>query len=97
MTYNGLFPIGTVVLLKDSTRRVMISGVAQYSISDANQRKLYDYVGVVFPEGFMGPEENLLFNADQIDKVFFIGLQDSESLSFLDRANQILEKLRAEQ
>ena len=32
MTLNGLFPIGTVVLLKESTKRLMITGVAQYRI-----------------------------------------------------------------
>ncbi|MBE5807280.1 MAG: DUF4176 domain-containing protein [Clostridiales bacterium] len=91
---NGLFPIGTVVLLKESTKRLMITGVAQYRIDEEGNRKLYDYVGVVFPEGFLSAEENFLFNADQIDKLYFVGFQDAESMAFIEKAEEALKRLR---
>jgi len=94
MTLNGLFPIGTVVLLKESTKRLMITGVAQYRIDEEGNRKLYDYVGVVFPEGFLSAEENFLFNADQIDKLYFVGFQDAESMAFIEKAEEALKRLR---
>ena len=56
MTINGLLPIGSVVLLKNSTKRVMISGVAQVS-TDGGDEKVYDYTGVLYPEGFMSVED----------------------------------------
>ncbi len=94
MIINGLLPIGTVVLLKDSIKRVMIIGVCQGT--DAPEgRKIYDYVGCVYPEGYLSATQNFLFNQEQIEKLFFIGFQDAEGLSFTDRANTLLAQLKA--
>ena len=95
MTINSLLPIGSVVLLKNSTKRIMISGVAQVSTDDGGE-KIYDYTGVLYPEGFMSVDKNYLFNQDQIDKLYFIGYQDDEGLQFKEKADQLLEKVRAE-
>ena len=46
-----LLPIGSVVLLKDAVKRVMIYGVMQ---TDSETDEDYDYLGVVYPEGSMG-------------------------------------------
>ena len=96
MTFDGLLPIGSVVLLKGSSKRLMITGVGQYALAEEGARRLYDYVAVVFPEGYLNPEENYLFDNEQIDKVYFIGLQHSESIAFLERADQTIARLRAE-
>ena len=48
--FTGVLPIGSVVLLKNSTKKLMIMGFAQ--VAAENQEKVYDYVGCVFPEGF---------------------------------------------
>lgn len=97
MTLNGLLPIGSVVLLKESTKRVMITGVAQYGLENGETRRLYDYCGVLYPEGFMNPDEQFLFNDDQIDQLFFVGFQDAEGIAFIDRANAAIARLRAEE
>lgn len=96
MTINGLLPIGSVVLLKNSTKRVMIMGVCQGTVSEG-ERRIYDYVGCFFPEGYMSADKNFLFNQDQIDRLFAIGYQDEESLKFKERADALIEKLRAEE
>ena len=96
MTINGLLPIGSVVLLKNSTKRLMIIGVAQVSQSEEG-RKLYDYTGVLYPEGYMSAEKNYLFNLDQIDKLYAIGYQDDEQLAFKEKADALMEKARAEE
>ena len=97
MVYNGLFPIGTVVLLKDSTKKLMISGVCQFAVNADGEQKFYEYCGVVFPEGYLSAEENYLFNTNQIDKVFFIGYQDSEALAFKEKADAAVEEMRNRQ
>ncbi|MGN0026793.1 MAG: DUF4176 domain-containing protein, partial [Clostridium sp.] len=53
--FNGLLPIGSVVLIGDSKKKVMIIGVCQKSANDFN--KIYDYTGVIFPEGFLAPDK----------------------------------------
>lgn len=91
---TGLLPIGTVVLLKESTKRVMIIGLIQKQIGSG---KVWDYAGVLYPEGYMGSEKTFLFNGDMIDKVFAIGYQDDEQFEFKDRADKTLIELRMEE
>ena len=93
MRINGLLPIGSVVLLKKSTKRVMIMGVCQAS-KDGNDLKIYDYSGVLFPEGYQNPNSTFLFNMSQIDRIYFIGCQDEESLNFKERADASLASIR---
>lgn len=94
MLKNGLLPIGSVVLLHESTKRVLIVGVCQRS---TGSNKLYDYVGVLFPEGYMSSDQLFLFNNDQIKQIFAVGYQDAEQLEFLVRADNALSKFRAEE
>lgn len=89
----GLLPVGTVVLLKESTKRVMIVGVCQQGVSD---KKIYDYAGVVFPEGYISSDKLFLFNNDQIQQIFAVGYQDVEQLEFLKKVDQTMTKLRGE-
>ena len=94
MYFNGLFPIGTVVLLKESTKKLMITGVCQFTEDENGERKFYEYTGVVFPEGYLSAEENYLFNGDQIDRLYFMGYQDEEALAFKEKADAALEEIR---
>ena len=79
-----LLPIGTVVLLKDAKKKVMITG---YFSKTPDSDIIYDYNGCIFPEGLM---QNVftLFNVDQIDKVFYEGLNNKE---YVDYVNELKE------
>ena len=96
MTINGLLPIGSVVLLKDSTKKTMITGVVQGRKLEDGTMKVYDYCGVVYPEGNVSPDKTLLFNGEQIDSVYFIGYQDNEGLNFKEKADAVLNNLKTE-
>lgn len=76
---SNLLPIGSVVLLKESNKRVMITGRLQRQI---NTNKLWDYCACYYPEGIINPNELFLFDHDQIQIVFFIGFQDKEGIEF---------------
>lgn len=91
---NGLLPIGTVVLLKDSTKRVMIMGVCQRSADEP--KKLWDYCGCFYPEGYLGADRIFLFNNEQIDRIFALGYQDAEQIAFKEKVDETIKKLRAE-
>ena len=84
-------PIGSVVLLKESTRRVMIVGLCQRGVKT---NKVYDYVGVVFPEGFVSADKMFLFDNEQIDIVFSLGYMDEEQMRFLDYAEEKFDELK---
>ena len=74
MIKEGLLPIGTVVLLKDSTKRIMIIGYYQRTSDDPN--KLWDYAGSLFPEGYIGADKVFLFDTEQIEQIFMVGYED---------------------
>ncbi len=90
--FNGLLPIGSVVLLKESTKRVMIIGVCQKGVT--TEEKIWDYSGVVFPEGYISSDKLFLFNNDQIENIYQIGLLDVESMNFKIRADKAIKELR---
>ncbi len=82
-------PIGSVVLLKDSTKRIMIVGLRQ---RQAGTDKVWDYSGCLFPEGIIDPDRLYLFDTEQIQRLYFVGLQDGESLEFLEYAGKLDEQ-----
>lgn len=91
--FEGLLPIGSVVLLTNGTKRVMIIGVCQKQVK-ADEEILWDYVGCLYPEGYMGGDQTYLFNGDQIETVSAIGYQDEEQHAFKIEADAVLKKLR---
>lgn len=78
-------PIGSVVLLKDSQKRIMIVGVKQ---KQADSDKVWDYSACLYPEGLLDPDKLYLFDTEQIARLYFIGLQDGEGLAFLNWLSQ---------
>lgn len=75
-----LLPIGTVVLLKDTGKRLMIYGRGQ---SEAHSGKVWDYAGCLYPEGNLGPEYTFLFDREQIEVIEHLGLKDQEEVQFV--------------
>ncbi|KNY26145.1 DUF4176 domain-containing protein [Pseudobacteroides cellulosolvens] len=86
-----LLPIGSVVLLKNGTKRLMICGRIQAKVDDDT---LYDYCACYFPEGIINPRELFLFNNEDIDTVYFVGLQDVEEFEFRDYIKKKLEEIQ---
>ena len=69
-------PIGTVAMLKGGSKRVMITGFC--AIDDNNKTKMWDYSGCMYPEGFLSSNQICLFDHEQIEKVYHMGLADDE-------------------
>ncbi len=70
-----LLPLGTIVRLKNGTKRIMICGRLQQRESDM---KIFDYCACYYPEGILNSEEIFLFQHSDIDTVYFTGFQDEE-------------------
>lgn len=85
-------PIGTVVMLKGGKKRVMITGFCSMDIN--NKENVYDYCGCLFPEGFITSNQTLLFNHEQIEEVFHLGLSDDEEKQFKEKLNTVLIKYK---
>ncbi len=86
--YEKVLPIGTVVILEGAQRKVMIVGY-QRSQKD-NPDKIYDYCGCVYPEGYVSPELTVVFDHKQIERIFSMGLQNDEEISFQEKLRTII-------
>ena len=86
-----LLPIGSIVLLKDSNKKLMITGRLQIELEDKNQRK-WDYSACLYPDGNLRPESSFLFNHEQIERIYFIGFQDIEELEYNKKISEYLNK-----
>ena len=90
---KSYFPIGTVVLLKDANKKLMIIGIAQKQLGT---EKIWDYAGCVFPEGYLAPDKVLLFDHEQIEQIYMIGYQDKEQLEFLAKVSAYMQENKKE-
>ena len=85
-----LLPIGSVVLLKEATKKVMVFGIMQ---SDPETEIEYDYLGVLYPEGNMGEGTQFFFNHDALAEIVFRGYEDEERTDFIDRLQEYYNEI----
>lgn len=87
---KNLLPIGSIVLLVDGTKKLMIYGRKQ-RIKTSNQ--VFDYLGCLYPEGYISPAYSFVFNHEQIQEVVFRGLVNDEETQFVE---EVLSKVPVE-
>ncbi len=85
-------PIGSVVLLKGGTKKVMINGYCV--VAQEKPDKMFDYRGCPYPEGIMDDKGVALFDIDQIETVYFKGFRNNDSLDFIDRLEMIVDNMK---
>lgn len=85
---NKFLPIGSVVSLEGAEKKVMIMGAA---IERENDKKVYDYIGVPYPEGYVDSETMFLFMAEDIKEIHFIGFVNAELQTFMNKYAKLLE------
>lgn len=77
MEAPDFLPLGSIVIIKGSTKKVMIitRGIA---LSQEGGLRYYDYGGCLYPEGLVG-DAVLYFNHEGIQKVVFEGYLDEDN------------------
>lgn len=86
-------PLGSVVLMKEAKKRIMITGYAVKA--PESKDRLWDYIGCLWPEGMIAPDKNLVFDHKDIQQVYAIGYTDDEQKRFmgvLEKATQLHEQ-----
>ncbi len=81
-------PIGTIVILKNGTRKVMITSYLIISSGKDKEQKMYDYGGCPYPAGIIESKFAVGFNHDQIKEIVHMGHVDDEQ----KQLSEILEK-----
>ena len=74
-----LLPIGSIVLLKGATKKVMITSYLIFSKGENDEKKMFDYGGCPYPEGIIESNFAVGFDHEKIEKVFHIGYEDEEA------------------
>lgn len=76
-----LLPAGSVVLLEGGEKRLMVIGVKQTKQDTGEE---YDYIGLLYPEGYIDDEGLYMFNHEDIQMVYFRGYEDGERENFVE-------------
>lgn len=73
-------PLGTVVMLQGGTKRLMITGFCVIDIENKTEagKKVWDYCGCLYPEGFLSYDQMCLFKHNQIKEIYHLGLNEDE-------------------
>lgn len=88
-------PIGSVVLLKNANKPIMVTGfcivptgteITKDGEKEA-ELKVYDYCGCRYPEGTMDTNLFHAFNHDQIEEILFTGYETDSSKEFIKALN----------
>jgi len=88
--FKELLPIGSVVALKGNIKKLMITGI---KIAKEDEPEIYyDYMGVFFPEGYVGNNSNFLFNHSDINDIVFYGYDNPERQSFIEFMEESYKK-----
>lgn len=90
-----LLPIGTVVRLKGGEKCLMIIGILQ----EDEDGKRYDYLGCLFPEGYIDDETLFMFQQTDIEHVEFIGCINAQTQILMEQVKQagLLEESQNEE
>ncbi len=93
---KSLIPAGSIVLLKNAVKRLMVIGVLQQKHSETADGipAVYDYIGVPYPEGYIGADSAFLFNHEDIKDIVFTGFEDEEREGFLEILSTVYDSAR---
>ncbi|AXO91109.1 DUF4176 domain-containing protein [Bacillus cereus] len=80
-----LLPNGSIVLLKEGTKKIVIYGRKQ--ILMVEEASMYDYIGCFYPEGYINPDYTFVFNHEDIEEIIFVGFVDEEEEVFVELLN----------
>lgn len=90
---KDLLPVGSVVLLKGGTKKLVIMGIKQASVEEPDDER--DYVGVLYPEGYLGNDTFYLFNHEDINDIIFIGYSNPEREEFMALVDQMYRDMES--
>lgn len=79
-------PLGTSVLLKNGTQPIMIVGRYQQN----KEGQIFDYSGVLNPQGFENAQSMYLFNESKIDKILFESQPTQYENEYVNQLNEFI-------
>lgn len=74
-------PLGSVVLLKGTDKPLMIYGRRQIHLESGQE---FEYLGCLYPEGYITDDLSFFFNRDDVAKVICEGYSDASNKAFVE-------------
>ena len=75
-------PMGTIVVLKNGFKKLMIFGRRQKHIESGEE---YDYIACLYPEGNIKSNMSILFNEEDIQEVIHMGYSDEDEKRYKEK------------
>lgn len=90
-------PLGTIVVLNGSIKKVMVAQRAIYvpTNEDKTDSKYFEYGAVLYPEGLVDGQL-VYFNSEDVYKVIAVGYTDADDELLVEEINEVLEKVENE-
>ena len=86
-------PVGSVVLLEGGKKKTIIMGILQMDAE--NPERVYDYLGVPYPEGYLGQGSSYLFDHSDIAQLVYCGYNDAERQGFMQSIDAPCQSVKA--
>ena len=86
-------PVGSVVLLEGGKKKTIIMGILQMDAE--NPERVYDYLGVPYPEGYLGQGSSYLFDHSDIAQLVYCGYNDAERQGFMQSIDALCQSVKA--
>lgn len=87
-------PIGSVVLLKDGEKKVMIISYLIFPTGDSETHDMFDYGGCLYPEGMIDSKIGVGFNHEDIAEVLHLGYADEDYKGLNDAIKQYADEFK---
>ena len=79
-----LFPIGSIVKLKDNNVNTMVIGYGGGNV----EGQAFDYIGLPSPVGMVNKNATLLFNDSQIEQIVYMGYLDAPTQTYIAKIEE---------
>ncbi len=89
---DKFLPLGSIVLLKNGKKKMMIIGFGQIDMRQKD--KVYDYCGCVYPQGIISNNNMYLFNHEDIEELIYKGFSDPEWNIFNDKLKEKIKEVK---
>jgi len=93
---DNLLPIGTVVSIGDETNGYIPVVIAGYG-GQSSEKQIYDYIGFVFPYGYISRDKIIIFENSLIHEVIHKGYEDEDYKEMIPEIKKMLDEKRGGQ
>ncbi|MGN1083923.1 MAG: DUF4176 domain-containing protein [Lachnospiraceae bacterium] len=90
--FERVLPIGSIVRLKGGNKKLMIIGYCKRGKN--NPDEIFDYAACLYPNGFMSAEQTIIFNHDNIERIYALGYQNEERFAFEEQLREAIDKVK---